>query len=377
MKRYILIILTIFTFTGVGQAQFSADSLPPASAMDYMTWWIGRSFEKEIRRAKVPLGCKIYTIPFRCEKSGVDTFKTPLGMKLAAELSFAFKRRAQGRKMRKYNLEVVSPDNENKQLFELMARHMLPPATMSEESDMWKNAAQSQRPDYYLVGKYEIIGDYTGVRVSNVELIKDVINPKLAAYSAKITLSDADFEFQDENEKAAFRKMDGSVGSLDDRYARLVRQASRGQFATVQVVNEKTDQTIGLDTPLKLSNGYQLKVNLLQDAYVYAFYYESNDATGNKMYMIYPFEDGMVNTMKKGVFTLPDDENVFSPSAPVANQVFIKLIASKKKLPLHITTTSEGYRYLSPEDCAQFVGALEKMPAADVDSNNLIRGVVE
>jgi hypothetical protein len=79
--------------------------------------------------------------------------------------------------------------------------------------------------------------------------------------------------------------------------------------------------------------------------------------------------------MSKGSFMLPDDENVFSPSEPAANQAFIKLIASKKKLPLKITVSPEGYRYLSPDDCAKFVSAMEKIPAANIDSNNLIRSV--
>ena len=79
--------------------------------------------------------------------------------------------------------------------------------------------------------------------------------------------------------------------------------------------------------------------------------------------------------MKKGSIMLPDDENVFAPSEPAANQVFIKLIASKKKLPLKITISPEGYKFLTPEDCAKFVGAMEKIPATEIDSNNLIRGV--
>jgi hypothetical protein len=93
------------------------------------------------------------------------------------------------------------------------------------------------------------------------------------------------------------------------------------------------------------------------------------------MYMVYPFENGQKNFMKKGSIMLPDDENVFAPSEPAANQVFIKLIASKKKLPLKITISPEGYKYLAPEDCAKFVAAMEKIPSAEIDSNNLIRGV--
>lgn len=373
MKKVLLFLLIPLS----GFAQADLDSLPPAKVMDVITWYVGRSFKKQIPKAKVPLGCKIYALPFRCERLGVDTFKTPLGMKISTEISFKFKKLAQERKLRKYNLTVVSPDDENKQLFELMARNLTPPATMAEESEFWKNVNASQRPDYYMTGKYEVIGDYKSVRVSQVELIKDKLNPKLASYSERITLNDIDFEFQDEAERQAFIKMDCPVGEIADSYARLVRLASKGTFASVAIVDEKTDQPISLETNLVVGKGYQLSTILQQDAYIYAFYYESNDLTGNKMYLIFPFENGQKNYLKKGTITLPDDENVFSPSAPAANQAFIKLIASKKKLPLNITTTEEGYRYLSPDDCLRFVSAMEKIPTADIDSNNLIRGVEE
>lgn len=375
MTKFLLAVFLLFGLIGETCAQTDVDSLPPLAVMDVIAWSVGRSFRKEVNKAKIPVGAKLYALPFRCERAGVDTFKTPLGMKISAEISFRFKRLAQERKLRKLNLNIVSPDDENKQLFELMARNVTPPATMAEESEFWKTVAQGQRPDYYIVGKYEIIGDYKGVRVSNVELIKDALNPKLANFSNKITLSDADFEFQDENERQSFKKMDGNVGVINNQYARLVGLTSKGKFASVEIVDEKTDQSIPLETCLATGKGYQLKVDLLQDAYIYAFYYESSDLTGNKMYMVFPFENGQKNQMTKGSFMLPDDENVFSPSEPAANQVFIKLIASRKKLPVKITISPEGYRYLSPEDCARFVSAMEKVPSDQIDSNNLIRSV--
>jgi hypothetical protein len=169
--------------------------------------------------------------------------------------------------------------------------------------------------------------------------------------------------------------MDGQVGQIDDNYARLIRLASRSEFAAVSIIEEKTDNPIKLDEPLHVGKGYQLKINLQQDAYVYAFYYESHDLTGNKMYMVYPFEDGQKNFLKKGTHLLPDNENVFSPSPPTANQVFIKVIASKRKLPMKVTASPEGYRFLAPFDCLKFVSAMEKIPSTEIDSNNLIRGV--
>ena len=366
----LLSLLPQFSF-----AQTDLDSLPPTKVMDVITWYVGRSFKKQIPKAKIPVGCKIYALPFRCERLGIDTFKTPLGMKISTEVSFKFKKLAQDRKLRKYNLNVVSPDNENKQLFELMAQNLTPPSNPAEESEFWKNVSAGQRPDYYITGKYEVIGDYKAVRVSQVELIKDKLNVKLASYSDRITLNDIDFEFQDEGERQAFIKMDCPVGEISDSYARLVRLAAKGTFANVSIVDEKTDLPINLETNLVVGKGYQLQVNLQQDAYVYAFYYESNDLTGNKMYLIYPFENGQKNFIKKGSFTLPDDENVFSPSPPAANQAFIKVIASKRKLPLNITTADEGYKFLSGDDCLRFVGAMEKIPSAEIDSNNLIRSV--
>ncbi len=368
-----LLFLLFFAFPAFSQVE--PDSLPPVKVLEYIPWRIGKSFEKEIRNSKIPQGARIYALPFRCERAGVDTFKTPLGMKISTEISFRFKRLAQKRRLKKLNLTIVSPDNENKQLFELMAKNLMPPSTMAEESEFWKNAAQNQKADYFMVGKYEVIGDYQSVRVSQVELIRDMLNPKLKDFAEKITLVDSDFEFQDQTERAAFRKMDKSVGEIDDDYAKLVRLSAKGRFASISLTEEKKDSPVPNEEKLKVNQGYQLKVNLLQDAYVYAFYYESHDMTGNKMYMIYPFENGQKNFRKAGNFVLPDDENVFSPSAPASNQAFIKLIASRKMLPLNISVSPEGYRYISPEDCARLVSAIERMPSGEIDSNNLIRGV--
>lgn len=378
MKNILLLLLFSFCFNIDNFGQSGADSLPPVQAFEMITYFIGRSFNKEVSKSKIPQNCKIYALPFRCERDGIDTLATPLGMKISAELSFKFNRVIQkDKKLRNLNMSVISPDNTNKQLFELMAQNLMPPATMSDESEFWKNVSSNQRPDYYLTGKYEIKGDYKSVRVSRVELIKDKLNPKLAAFPDKITLKDIDFTFESEDDRNLFRKLDALVGDIEKSYARLVRLASKGEFATVDIVDEKTDLPISINTELQVGKGYQLKMNLKQDAYVYAFYYESTDLTGNKMYMVFPFENGQKNLMKKGVTLLPDDENVFSPSAPAANQVFIKLIASKKPLPLSITKTAEGYRYLSAEDCLKFVSAMEKLNSTEIDSNNLIRGVHE
>lgn len=378
MKKKLLFILAIFTLGTPGFSQVGVDSLPQLQAFEVITWYIGRSFNKEVSKSKIPQNCKIYALPFRCERDGIDTFATPLGMKFSAELSFKFNRVIQKeKKLRNLNISVISPDNTNKQLFELMAQNLTPPATMSEESEFWKNMSANQKPDYYLVGKYEILGDFKSVRVSRVELIKDKLNPKLSAFPDKITLKDIDFPFESEEDRAFFRKLDKVVGEIENAYARLVRLQSKGTFADVNILDEKTDKPIALNTELKVGKGYQLQVNLKEDAYLYAFYYESTDLTGNKMYMIFPFENGQKNLVQKGLVTLPDDENVFSPSEPAANQAFIKLIASKRKLPLNITTTPEGYRFLSPEDCLRFVGAMEKTPQAEIDSNNLIRSVTD
>lgn len=378
MKNPLLVVLLFWGFDLESIAQTGSNSLPPVQAMEVINYYIGQSFNKEFSKSKIPQNCKIYALPFRCDRDGVDTIATPLGMKISAELSFRFNRVIQGeKKLRNLNVSVISPDNTNKQLFELMAQNLTPPATMSEESEFWKNMSANQKPDYYLVGKYEILGDFKSVRVSRVELIKDKLNPKLSAFPDKITLKDIDFPFETEEDRAFFRKLDKVVGEIENAYARLVRLQSRGTFAEVNIIDEKTDKPIALNTELKVGKGYQLQVNLKEDAYLYAFYYESTDLTGNKIYMIFPFENGQKNLVKKGLVTLPDDENVFSPSEPAANQAFIKLIASKKKLPLNITTTPEGYRFLSPEDCLRFVGSMEKTPQNEIDSNNLIRSVTE
>jgi hypothetical protein len=126
---------------------------------------------------------------------------------------------------------------------------------------------------------------------------------------------------------------------------------------------------------MKVGDAYNLKLTIAEDAYVYAFYYESNDMAGNNMYMIYPFENSQKPFFKKGMYDLPDSDNSFSPSPPASNQAFIKVVASKNPLPLRITTTAEGYRIFEKEDCDTFLRAMQQANPASLFSANLIKEV--
>jgi hypothetical protein len=202
-------------------------------------------------------------------------------------------------------------------------------------------------------------------------LTKDKFNPDLSKKS------DIYLDPLEESIKAIHaeqvKKWDSPLFTPSDAYLKLIQfnTNDKAGFARMSLINGKTNAVIKTGEKLKLGMPYQLKAEITRDAYLYAFYYESQDPL-HKMYMIGPLDEKSNLISRAGTVLLPDERNVFEPSPPADRQAIVKLIACRQKLPLSITQTPEGYIYLSAEESMRFVSILEKMNKEDVCASKLL-----
>lgn len=377
-KIGIYIICSWLLSVTLALAQEDADSFPPDDfkAMDIVSHHIGRQFARAVRKANLPAGSKIYVLPFYGRRATHDTAKTPLGVRISAETTYWIKKQAQSRRLRKLNLQIISNDESNKYLDELMRAYFTPPATMREESALWNMIENSQRPDYYLIGKYELDNDYKSLRVFDVKLVRDRFATPANNTPRELAIGRSEASITLASEKENFQKWDVEIKRLPDAFVDLINYRSKGNFARAEIKQDELNTTITPDSALAVGKNYYVQVDLAEDAHVYVFYYESGDLTGNELYMIYPFDSRQKTFFKKGKYRFPDEENNFSLSLPGTQKVLIKVIASRRELPLQISQSNDGYIVLEKERCMMFVNGLGRLPDSEVSSINMIREVV-
>jgi hypothetical protein len=111
---------------------------------------------------------------------------------------------------------------------------------------------------------------------------------------------------------------------------------------------------------IKLNNSYELKVELTSDAYLYAFYYESEDSLRNYIYLINPLGEEDNRLFKAGIHKFPN----LTPSPPASRQALVKLVATKERIPFSATKVplsgNQVYYYLSKKEADNFVFLLDK-----------------
>lgn len=355
-----------FAFTLCAQAQDNAGDLVREIAEELAT-----DFRKEAnRRSDLPNGCKIYVLPFRSSVDGVDTLRTRLGLKLATEFSHQL-----GQLCTKKDLDckpiILSPTEEGKDLYDLQLKHLNPPSSLAKESEFLKKLSLSTKPDYYFTAAYELDANLENIRLIKPVLVKDKLNPDneklndLYLKAEKTSIKDVCRE--------ELKKWNQPLIPPADAYIRLMQYQPGGIQVSVQIgmINAKTNTVLRQGEKLRLNMPYQLKVDLQSEAYLYAFYYESEDPL-HKMYVIGPVDEKSNRLSGPGKVLLPDKENIIEPSPPSSRQALIKLVASRKMLPLSVTTTPEGYLVLSTEDALRFVSILEKMNPDDIRTAKLL-----
>jgi hypothetical protein len=346
------------------QAQGGAGKLIEELAED-----LASDFRKKVNKADLPLGCKIYVLPFRTGKE-FDTIRTKLGLKIATQFSLRLRRMASNGEF-DCKPEILSSGEEATILNEIQLKHLQPPSSLAEESAFYKQLSLSRKPDFYFTGSYEPGEQYEYIRLKGTVLVKDKLNRDLSKFS------DIFFEEQQTDIKPSCRnelsKWDIPLTPPADAFLKLIQfqKDANPAFATMALIDGKSNSAINKGGKIKLGVQYQLKAELASDAYLYAFYYESEDPL-HKMYMIGPLDEKSNRLCKAGTVLLPDDKNTIEPSPPSSRQALVKLIASRQKLPLAVTTTPEGYICLGAEEALRFVSILEKMKKEDISTTKLL-----
>jgi hypothetical protein len=368
--------VSLFSHVSLAQYQHEVDDAPIEYSMNSLAKQLANSFESAMMKRPVPKGSKIYVLPFIGRSDMSDTLRTPLGIKLSSAIAFRLKEVCQSwRKLKRLELNIINSEDADKNLHEVMRGYFTPPATQAEESALWQNISNNMRPDYYLMAKYSITGEYVGANILEATLVKDKFNPSPTTGPATVAIGRAKTTFYTKLDQDNFRKWNNEITRLDQTFVNFVNFKTKASFASYFVFDETNNMALPKDSAFQVGNAYNVKLTLSEDAYVYAFYYESNDMTGNQMYMIFPFDNGQTPFFKKGTYELPDSDNSFSPSPPASNQAFIKVVASKNPLPLQISTTTEGYRIFEKEACNAFLKAMQQANPVLVYSANLIKEV--
>ena len=346
-------------------AQKSPDVLVRNLADDLAT-----DFRKKANKSNLPKGCKIFVMPFRTGKEGLDTLRTRLGLKMAAAFSHRI-----GQMSNKGELAckpvILSPQEEGKDLQEAQLRFLNPPSTMAEESEFYKKLFLSQKPDFYFTATFETDADFGNLRLVKARLEKDKFNPGIEKHE-NIYLDEQQAEIR-EAWKEDLRRWNTPVNPPADAYLKLIQfqTPAMEDIAKISLINAKTDVPLRPGEKLKIGMHYQLRVQLSEDAFLYAFYYESQDPL-HKLYMLGPLDEKSNRLARAGTVLLPAERNVFEPSPPADRQAIVKLIASRQRLPISVSTTPEGYIYLSAGEAAEMVSLLERMNKEQICASKLL-----
>jgi hypothetical protein len=86
---------------------------------------LANNLRKKVKNADLPKGCKIYVMPFRTGKDGVDTLRTRLGLKLATELSHRLGEMSVSGDL-PFRPKILSTQEEGKDLHEIQLQHLQP-----------------------------------------------------------------------------------------------------------------------------------------------------------------------------------------------------------------------------------------------------------
>jgi len=299
---------------------------------------------------KMPEGSKIAITFFLYEDDFSDTIKTYLSIKLSKSFAQEIRLQVQSSKL---THKILFPNELDNELYESMQSIYTIPDNV-DEAEYWKTFLDNQTPDYYLVGKYQIIGDYESVQLKNVQLIPSpygkYLNEQPLAVTNAIQLIKTD------EDKESLKKINQSLSTLSQTYQNLIDFTGSADLFSFKLLDENS-KTVS-NSKITVNEEYQISVTLKEDAYMYAFFYDPMDKSFQYISMIFPYQNGQDTYFKAGTHSVPPG-NYFTADPPAEGQVFIKLIASKSKLALTSIdeVDSEGYiiSKLNDKNCTDFI----------------------
>lgn len=361
-------ILTMPFFSLFAQLKSPSMSNPVEKAATELA----ESIARKLRKQPLPNDAKIAVVMFPFDNNFADTIKTHLGINFSKQFSHALKLALQD-KNKNYN--VLIPNDIDKRLNETMSSYFTLPKGVNE-ADFWSNFLNNQRPNFYITGKYKISGDYEAFSITNVRIQPDQFDPEFAKLSP-IAFDNIIFPLIKPEDKEFIKNLNKALHKFSNPIEAFIKNSGKADFFKFDIINAETNEVIPVQEPLIIGKSYQVKVQLITDAYLYAFYYDQQNKLAYPYFeMIFPFQPAMSNYVKQGEQLLPALEYTFEVGPPASGQVFIKLIATKKHIPIkfdfvtsnNITTTT-----FKDSDCSEFMSNLVSLDPAQFDAKAIVK----
>lgn len=304
-----------------------------------------------------------------------DTVKTHLGIKLSAKIAHALTL-----KFNNTGYEVLFPDDvESKYLKSSMKQYFNTPNSGSDEAEYWNKYLSNKKPDYWLTGTYILSADNKSLIIKNVYLKYNEYD--VSEKKKSVAIDDGDFNFTiDLSELNSISDLNIPIGGVTDTYLKLINLDGAADLFTIDEITDiKLKTKVDAITPLKIGKEYEIKITLKENAYLYGFYYDPKDKDHNFFDMLFPLDKNNIKPVKAGTISLP--ENATITIDPPAGEVYIKIIASKKLIPITFEQfkDAEGYTitWFKDGNCKNFLQQTAKLPATDYETKQIIKKVVK
>jgi hypothetical protein len=343
---------------------FSGVTLKSQDVIDVLAESMAKNVVKKMK--KMPDDTKIAISFFLYEDEYTDTIKTYLSIKLSKSFAQYIRLQIQNNKL---DQKILFPSELDNELYESMQGIYTIPDDV-DEAEYWKEFLDNQTPDYYLVGKYSIVGDYESIQLKSVQLVPSPYGKYVKEQALAITNVVAKVKKQ--SDKTSLLKLNQSLNILSQTYTNLVNWEGDGDFMTLKLIDNNSRTVDNYE--LIVGEEYQISITLKEDAYVYAFYYDPQDKDFPFISMLYPFQKSQDTFLKAGLHSIPPG-HTFMPDPPAEGQVFIKIFASKEKLPITFIeeTDSEGYiiSKFNDKNCTDFQTKLNSVSSEKIASRQI------
>lgn len=363
-----IIALSFSTFGLFAQLKSPSMSNPVEKAAADMA----ESIARRLKRQPLPNDAKIAVVMFPFDNNFADTIKTHLGINFSKQFSHALKLALQD-KNKNYN--VLIPNDIDKRLNETMNSYFTLPKGVNE-ADFWSNFLNNQRPNFYITGKYKISGDYDALTISNVKIQPDQFDPDYAKLSP-IAFDNIILPLIKPEDKEFIKNLNKTIHRFSNPIESFIKNSGKANFFQFDIINADNNEALQASDPLAIGQSYQIKVQLITDAYLYAFYYDQQNKLAYPYFeMIFPYQPAMSNYVKQGEQLLPAAEYTFEVGPPASGQVFIKIIATKKHIPIkfdYVTTNNVTTTAFKESDCSEFMSNLGSLDPAQYDAKAIVK----
>jgi len=360
--KQIALIFTLFTCS-IG-ITLSQDIIKTASDK------IAKSIDKKLRSVKeIPDDSKVAVCMFYGQDNVSDTIKSMLGIKLSSEIHHSLVQL-----WNKKEYKAFFPESTNEAiLYEAMTPWYTPPETAEERSGFWKKVLDEQRPDFFLIGKYRLTANT--FEIENVFLRYNKYNPEKRV-NKDYAVDDITVDIT-VPQKSELEKQNMALNYFSDLYKQLSEYEGNANIVSFSIIKYPANTIVTQEAPFYIGESYRVALNLSENAYIYAFFYDPQDKKYPYFNMIYPIDDKADNLLQKGENTIPLATAI--EMTPPEGRAYIKIIASKMKIPVEFTKfyDAEGsmYVFFKEENCRKFLNKLNELPKNNVDAKAIIKEV--